>query len=300
MPAPPMTPNLVPGGGDPAVALVLGADGQLGSAFAKALRSTCRVVAVDVPSVDICAAAEVSEIVRRSRPSTIFNCAAWNGVDQAEYRPLDALYTNAFAVRTLAALATEVGATLVHFSTDFVFDGRASTPYGEFDAPGPLSVYGMSKLLGDYAAATTPLHYVLRLSSLYGGARRTSFVDRIAATLAEGKSISVFRDRMVSLSYVPDVLDATLRLVKNGAPYGLYHCAAANFCSWYDVALEVARRMSADPSSVQPTAFSNQPTGARRPKFCALSTAKLAKAIGPLPGWQDALQRYVKDDSTTG
>jgi dTDP-4-dehydrorhamnose reductase len=289
-----MTSNLGPRGGDPAVALVLGADGQLGSAFAKALSSMCRVVAVDVQSVDICAAAELSELVRRSGPGTIVNCAAWNGVDQAEDQPLDALYTNAFAVRTLAALATEVGATLVHFSTDFVFDGRASTPYGELDAPAPLSVYGMSKLLGDYVAATTPNHYVLRLSSLYGGARRTSFVDRIAAMLAEGKSISVYRDRTVSLSYVPDVVDATLRLVKNGAPYGLYHCAAADFCSWYDVALEVARRTSADPSCVQPIEFSNPPTGARRPMFCALSTTKLARAIGPLPGWQDALQRYLQ------
>jgi dTDP-4-dehydrorhamnose reductase len=215
--APAIASNVGPEGGHPAVALVLGADGQLGGAFAKALSSMCSVVAVDAPSVDICAAAELSELVRRSRPATIVNCAAWNAVDQAEDRPLDALYTNAFAVRTLAALATELGATLVHFSSDFVFDGRASTPYCELDAPGPLSVYGMSKLLGEYGAATTPSHYVLRLSSLYGGARRTSFVDRIAATLAEGKSISVYRDRMVSLSYVPDVVDATLRLVKNGA-----------------------------------------------------------------------------------
>jgi dTDP-4-dehydrorhamnose reductase len=289
-----MTSNVGPRSGDSAAALVLGCDGQLGSAFAKSLSPTCRVVAVDVQQVDICDAAELSEIVRCSGPGIIVNCAAWNGVDQAERQPLDALYANAFAVRTLAALATEVGATLVHFSTDFVFDGRASSPYCELDAPGPLSVYGMSKLLGDCAAAATPNHYVLRLSSLYGGARRTSFVDRIAATLAEGKSISAYRDRTVSLSYVPDVVDATLRLVKNGAPYGLYHCAAANFCSWYDVALEVARRMSADPSSVHPTAFSNPPTGARRPRFCALSTVKLAKAIGPLPGWQDALQRYLQ------
>jgi dTDP-4-dehydrorhamnose reductase len=287
------TSNAEPRGGDPAVALVLGADGQLGSAFVQSLSSTCRVVAVDLQSVDICVADELSELIKRSSPGIIVNCAAWNGVDQAEDRPLDALYTNAFAVRTLAALATEVKATLIHFSSDFVFDGRASSPYSEFDAPRPLSVYGMSKLLGDYAASTTPAHYVLRLSSLYGGPRRTSFVDRIATTLGEGRSISVFRDRMVSLSYVADVVDATLRLVGNGAASGLYHCAAADFCSWYDVALEVARRLSVDPCLVQAIEFSNPAMRARRPKFCALSTAKLETAIGPLPGWKDAIQRYL-------
>jgi dTDP-4-dehydrorhamnose reductase len=274
-------------------ALVLGADGQLGTQFVKSLDGRCRVVGADVKEVDVCDARSLAKLTTEVQPDTIINCAAWNAVDQAEERPLDALYTNAYAVQTLANLAGELGATLVHFSTDFVFDGQTVKPYAETDQPRPISTYGMSKLLGEAACASWARHYVLRLSSLYGGHQRRSYVDHIASAVRAGRSVPVYEDRFVSPSYAPDVVAATLALLQRQAPFGLYHCVSSDFCSWYDVAVEVARQLPASPSCLEPVRFSNTPGRANRPQFCALSTGKLEACIGPMPGWKDALSRHL-------
>ena len=275
------------------VALVLGADGQLGREFVKALDEKCRVVGADLKQVDVCDASDLAKLTTELRPDTIINCAAWNAVDEAEERPLDALYTNAYAVRNLANLAGELSATLVHFSTDFVFDGQGLKPYTETDQPRPISTYGMSKLLGEAACALWPRHYVLRLSSLYGGHKRRSFVDHIASAVRAGRAVQVYRDRFVSPSYAPDVVAATLALLRRQAPFGLYHCVSTDFCSWYDLALEVTRQLLASQSCLEPIGFSNTPGRARRPQFCALSTGKLEACIGPMTSWKDALARHL-------
>ena len=276
-----------------AVTLVLGAKGELGAEFVRTLNGEGRVVDIDLDQVDLCDAKGLAKLTRDVRPDTIVNCAAWNAVDQAEERPLEALYTNAYAVRTLADLAAELGATLIHFSTDFVFDGQVSAPYSEADHPRPVSIYGMSKLLGEVACLAWPRHYVLRLSSLYGGLRRRGYVDQIASAVRDGRPVRVFTDRIVSPSYIPDVVLATLTLLRSKGPFGLYHCTASDFGSWYDIAREVACQLSAPQSCLQPVPITNSPGRARRPQFCALSTAKLEACIGPLPGWKDALGRYL-------
>jgi dTDP-4-dehydrorhamnose reductase len=274
--------------------LVLGSEGQLGGEFLRALAPSCRVVGADLAQVDVCRPAELGALVRRVRPDTIINCTAWNGVDQAEAQPLDALNTNAFALRPLALLAAEVDALLVHFSTDFVFDGAGSSPYSEEDQPRPLSTYGMSKYLGEIACERAPRRYVLRLSSLYGGPRRTSYIDHIARAALAGAPTPVFTDRMVSPSFATDVVDATLLLVSAGAPAGVYHCASSDFCSWFELGREIARILSVPASFLEPVPFRDTPGRAKRPRFCALSSAKLGSCIGSMPEWRDALRRYLR------
>ena len=215
--------------------LVTGAGGQLGRAVAPVFASEYEVAALTRGDLDLTDAAAVRATVDGLRPGVIVNCAAYNAVDGAEDDPVTALAVNAFGVRSLARAAAGIDATLVHYGTDFVFDGTASEPYGEDDPPNPQSVYATSKLLGEWFAQGAR-HYVLRVESLFGGGalapdadgrRLGSSLDRIADALLDGREVRAFTDRVVSPSYVDDVAAATLALVRRAAPNGLYHCVGS-------------------------------------------------------------------------
>src|SRR6185503_5399369 len=207
---------------------VVGARGQLAAAVAHECAPAHEIVALAHADLDVTDDAAVAAAMARIRPDVIVNGAAFNDVDAAEDRPVDALNLNAFAVRALSRAAQARGATLVHYSTDFVFDGRASTPYSETDAPSPRSVYAASKLVGEWFALEAPRGYVLRVESLFGRAPgagpEKGSVAGILKTLAAGGSPKVFADRTISPTYIPDAARATRRLVETNAPPGLYHC----------------------------------------------------------------------------
>src|SRR5690606_23452896 len=162
--------------------LVTGAAGQLGSTFVQRLaRDGVDVVALTRAQLDLTDDAQVRATVARERPDVILNCAAYNAVDAAEDDAAGALAVNAFGVHSLARAAMPIGARLVHYSTDFVFDGFADRPYTEADPANPRSVYGQSKLVGEWLALTAPGALVLRVESLFGGPAARSSIDRIAA-----------------------------------------------------------------------------------------------------------------------
>jgi dTDP-4-dehydrorhamnose reductase len=272
--------------------LLLGAAGQLGTTFADA--APHEVVGLTRGDVDVTDHAAVLAAAERVRPDVIVNCTAYNNVDGAEDDVATALTVNAIAVRSMAAAATRVGATLVHYSTDFVFDGEASVPYREDDRACPVSVYGCSKLLGEWFAQDAPRWYVLRVESLFGGRQARSSVDKIAAALREGRQAPVFADRVVSPSFVDDVRDATLALLARDTPSGLFHCVNSGSGTWADVGRHVAHLVGADPGLLKLTSVKDIQLRARRPVYCALSNEKLASAVGaPLPSWRDAVARYV-------
>jgi dTDP-4-dehydrorhamnose reductase len=279
-------------------ALVIGAAGQLGTATMARLNGPQNnsvrfdVVPLTRAEVDLTDAAALREKVLGLKPGIILNCAAYNLVDQAETDPKPALEVNAFAPRVLAEAAEELGATFVHYSTDFVFDGRGSRPYTEADPARPQSVYGSSKLLGEWFAAQAPKHYVLRVESLFGGTYVRSSIDKIISTISNGEDTRVFVDRIVTPSYVEDVVTATLALVDRDAPYGLYHCVNSGETTWYDLAAEIARLLDR-PASLSPVKVADVPMKAQRPQYCALSNHKLAEAGVPMPSWQDSLARYL-------
>lgn len=284
--------------------VVTGAAGQLGSTIAAAYRDRADVVPVTRQQLDLADLPAVEAFVARERPDVVINCAAYNDVDGAEDHAVDAIRVNALAVRALARAAADAGATLVHYGTDFVFDGTlppeaqaangvaARALYDEDDEPSPQSVYAASKLLGDWFAAEVPRHYVLRVESLFGGVQRRSSVDRIADAIAKRQPARVFVDRTVTPSYVLDVANATWTLLTTGAPHGLYHCVNSGVTTWFELAQEIARILDVEPELVA-VKVADVPMKARRPQYAALSNAKLAAAGIAMPAWQDALRRYL-------
>jgi len=274
--------------------LVTGAAGQLGAAFTHRLRAAgADVVALTRRELDLTDGNAVSTAVTSARPGVILNCAAYNAVDQAQDDAPAALAVNAFAVHDLARAAVVSGARLVHYSTDFVFDGMALTPYVE-DAPAnPRSVYGQSKLVGEWLALEAPGSLVLRVESLFGGPATRSSIDRIIETLRSGEAPRVFVDRVVSPSYVEDVIDATLALLTLEAPGGIYHCVNSGSTTWHGLAEVVANLLGAQVG-LQGVAMADVPTRAARPQYCALSNARLSALGIEMPTWQDALARHVR------
>lgn len=273
--------------------LVTGAGGQLGLAMVGRLAAAHDVTALSRADLDITRHEDVMRAVAGARPHAVVNCAAYNAVDRAEDDAGPALACNAMALRSLARAAAAAGAVLVHYSTDFVFDGEADSPYDERAATGPRSVYGQSKLIGEWFAFEAPRHYVLRVESLFGGPLPRSSIDRIAAALRQGQTARVFTDRTVSPSYVDDVAGATIAMLENGAPSGLYHCVNTGHATWHEVGLEIARLLGCEPR-LEPTSMQESGLRAPRPRYCALSNARLAALGIRMPAWQDALSRYLQ------
>jgi dTDP-4-dehydrorhamnose reductase len=272
--------------------LVTGAAGQLGGAIVERFRTTADVIPLSRSDLDVTRDTDVARVVRAGRPDVIINCTAYNHVDDAEDQAPAALEGNAFAVLALAAAAHDASALFVHYGTDFVFDGTATEPYTETDAATPESVYGMSKLLGEWFAADATDHYVLRVESLFGGPRAKSSVDRILDAIATGQPVRVFSDRTVTPSYVNDVAEATARLIELRPPAGLYHCVNNGVTTWLGLA-EEAERLMGKTADLQPVRVAAVPMKAKRPQYCALSNEKLRAAGIPMPAWQDALARYI-------
>ncbi|MCC7418280.1 MAG: dTDP-4-dehydrorhamnose reductase [Acidobacteria bacterium] len=277
--------------------LVTGACGQLGAAVAAECGRAHEVAALGRGDLDVTDDAAVEAAVAGFGPDAIVNGAAYTDVDGAEDHPIDALNANAFAVRALASAARACGAALVHYSTDFVFDGEAGRPYTEADAPAPRSVYAMSKLLGEWFAADAARHYVLRVESLFGrapGARPAKgSVAGILRALAAGEAAKVFEDRTISPTYVIDAARATRHLIERGAPSGVYHCVNSGSATWLELARELARGLGVEPKLVA-VRMSDMALRAQRPRYCALANAKLAAEGFAMPAWQDALARYLE------
>jgi dTDP-4-dehydrorhamnose reductase len=271
---------------------ITGAGGQLGQAMVRGLSTGHTVSPLTHADLDIACQADVFRAMAAIRPQVIVNCAAYNAVDRAEDEVLAALNGNAFGVQALARAAAREEALLVHFSTDFVFDGEASSPYTE-DAPvAPLSVYGQSKLLGEWLSRDAQRRYVLRVESLFGGPLPRSSVDRIAEAIRDGREARVFDDRVVSPSFVEDVVTVTAALIEGRAEHGLYHCVNSGHATWYDVAREIASVLGVEPR-LERVRLADVSLRAHRPRYCALSNAKLAAAGIVIPSWQDALRRHL-------
>lgn len=276
--------------------VVAGAAGRLGAAVCAELRSAGhQVTALAHADLDVLDAMAVREAVARHRPHAVVNCTAYNAVDAAERETTAAFALNARAPALLAQAASEAGAVLVHYGSDFVFDGEAREPYVETDPANPLSVYGTSKLYGEIEAQRAPRHYVLRVESLFGGTGvrgHRATVDYIADTLLAGQPVRAIADRTVTPSYVPDVARATRTLLERNPRYGTYHCVNTGATNWYELAIQVASMLGVKARVEAMTAAELQ-TAARRPRFCALSNQKLQSTGVRMPTWQDALARHV-------
>ena len=275
---------------------VVGARGQLGAALVHECAAAHETTAFGRAELDISDTAAVAAAMARVKPEVILNAAAFTNVDAAEDQPIEALNSNAFGVRALARSARVHGAALVHYSTDFVFDGRATTPYLETDPPGPQSVYGASKLLGEWFAEDAPRAYVLRVEGIFGqtpgGGPAKGSAAGIQKALTTGAEAKVFEDRIITPSHVRDVARATRQLIEMQAPTGLYHCVNSGATTWLAFAAEMARLLGVEPR-LTPIRMADLHLRATRPLYCALSNEKLRSIGIEMPSWQDALERSL-------
>ena len=280
--------------------LVTGAHGLLGAAITREFARTSEVVGRGHGELDVTDDAAVSATLDDLRPDVVINCAAYNDVDAAEDRPVETLSVNAFGVLALARAAAHQNAALVHYSSDFVFDGTASRPYTEEDHPNPRGVYAASKLLGEWFALQTlegRAAWVLRVESLFGDpgpdSTRSGSLGTIVRRIRSGEEVPVFVDRTVSPTYTADVARATRTFLEAGSAPGLYHCVNSGSATWAEIAAE-ASRLLGRPLQMKPITLESAALKAPRPRYCALSNARLAAAGVAMPTWQDALARYLQ------
>jgi dTDP-4-dehydrorhamnose reductase len=274
--------------------VVTGAAGRLGSQTAIDLSlGGYRVTRLRRSDLDISNALSVNTAIDALRPDVIVNCSAYNAVDAAESNVDQAFAINAHGPAALAAAAARVDAVLVHYSTDFVFDGVACEPYSEESPTNPLNVYGASKLAGEQEVGAIARHYILRVESLFGGRPlgQTATVDFIADKLCRGESVKAIIDRTVSPSHVGDVVRATVALIEGYAPFGTYHCVTSGSTNWYELAREIS--LYCGRGVVIPVEADEFPTIAPRPKYCALSNHKLRDVGVNMPAWRTALRRHL-------
>lgn len=283
--------------------LVLGADGQLGRALRAEYAGDERVDFATRADLDI--AAEDPQERAWHEYDVILNAAAYTQVDAAETEAgrTEAWATNVTAIATLTKICTEHRITLVHLSSDYVFDGTSASPYREEDPPSPLSVYGQTKAAGDALVATTPRHYLLRTSWVIGEGR--NFVRTMADLAARGIDPEVVRDQIGRPTFTADLARAIRRLIESRAPYGTYNVTGSGEpASWYDVSREVFSLVGADPSRITPVTAAEYERRARdrgapgthlapRPAYSVLDLSKIEGAGFIPPDWRESLARYV-------
>ena len=282
---------------------LIGVTGQLGHDLARTFDLSGELVRLPRADLDLLAPGAIRRVLRDVQPTHVVNCAAYNLVDRAEDEREKAFALNAHAVGELAEVCQAIGATLVHFSTDYVFDGTKATPYTEADAPAPLSVYAESKVAGERLALDRCRRaYVIRVCGLYGVAQsatagRTSFVETMLRLAANGQAIRVVRDQVLSPSYTLDLAPKVWRVMMRGTP-GIYHLSSAGQTSFYDFAREIFSLSGLTPS-LTPVTAAEYGARAKRPPYSVMARTRLA-ALGEddLRPWPQALAAYLRERVT--
>jgi dTDP-4-dehydrorhamnose reductase len=278
---------------------VFGAQGQIGSEAMRALAAIgYETLGFGRAQCDVTDAKAVGNALKSfGEADVVVNAAAWNDVAGAETGFAGAMLLNGCAPYFIARAVHRHGATMVHFGTDYVFDGRKDSPYVESDAVHPLNAYGRTKLCGEVMASEVAERlYLARVSTVFGVAarpRRENFVERVIAASRDGTPMRLLDEGAMSPTYAADAADAIAQLLRDDAPFGTYHVANSGACSWYAFAEEIARlcgakatfeRVGADQSDVL----------VQRPLNSALRSEKLSGLGLQTQSWQKGLQRYLR------
>jgi dTDP-4-dehydrorhamnose reductase len=275
--------------------LVLGARGQLGAELVRACASAGdEVIGATRADIDIADGARVRDVVRAQRPGVVFNAAAYTAVDRAEQERDQAELINGRAVGRLAQVCRDLVTPVVHFSTDYVFDGTASEPIPE-DAPtGPVSAYGLSKLHGEEALLRSGADaYLVRTSWVYGSSG-LNFVKNVLRVTREKGEISVVDDQRGGPTWARDLAVASRRLLDIGPP-GIYHLTNSGECSWCELA-RVVVELAAIDAEVRPIATADYPSAATRPVYSVLANRRWAELGQPrMRPWREALSEFIPE-----
>jgi len=288
--------------------LLIGKNGQVGWELCRTLAPLGEVVAVDVPEIDLRDDAGIRNWIETAHPNVVVNAAAYTAVDRAESDSDLAMRINAHAPGVLAEESKKHGALLVHYSTDYVFDGRKTQPYVETDAPNPLGAYGRSKLAGDQAIEQVDGdHVIFRLCWVYG-ARGQNFFRTILRLAQEQETLRVVQDQRGSPTWSRWIAEATSLALQQilAAPdrrafAGMYHLSASGSTSWHGFAEAIVGQMRPEGKRCQmvaPIATAQYPTAARRPPYSVLSNDKLRRTFGlVLPSWEEGLKLVLEEMS---
>ncbi len=278
---------------------VLGNAGQLGQELVTELSARGYSVAgLDRAEIDVTDRFQVEECLSGLDPRVVINASAYNQVDVAEREPQAAMAVNALAVRNIAIACRQIDARLVHFSTDYVFDGAAGRPYTEEDPPRPLGAYAVSKLAGEiFAQAYLEDPLIIRTSGVFGpgglDTARGNFVESMLRLAKSGQPIRVVEDHIASPAYAPALAARTVDLMEKGAS-GVYHAGGGAPISWFDFARLIFQVAGLSPE-LRPADEREYRTEARRPRFSALSNRKMEEAgVAPMPPLEDTLRDYFE------
>ncbi|HVA29072.1 MAG TPA: dTDP-4-dehydrorhamnose reductase [Candidatus Baltobacteraceae bacterium] len=277
--------------------LLVGGSGQLG----REIRSRWTgddIIAPPHAELDVADVESVTRVIDRLKPDLFVNCAAFHNVDTCESQPGEAMRINALAVDAVAAACAERDVAFMTISTDYVFDGRASAPYAEEDAPHPVSVYGVSKLAGELLVLRRNARaFVVRTCGVYGlhasQSKGHTFIDRLIAQARAGETIRVVSDVVASPTYAGHLAFALRKLVDTEA-YGLTHATNVGPVSWYDFAAK-ALHLAGIAHPIEPISASQWKAPARRPAYSALRNARLDALGIAMPGWDEGIAAYLAD-----
>lgn len=286
--------------------LLLGKNGQIGRELQRTLLPLGSVTALGRDAFDMEAPNAVAAALRDHSPDLIVNAAAWTQVDRAETSADAAFRINADAVGTIAQYARERGATLLHYSTDYVFDGKKQTPYVETDEANPLNVYGRSKRAGEQALEASGCKFVLLRTSWVFSAEGTNFINTILRLARERENLRIVADQFGAPTSAELIADVTALAVaahrRNELAGGIYHLAARGRTSWHELACYVVKRargigfqLMADVEDIEPIATEDYPLPAPRPRNSLLDSNALTRGLGlDLPDWTVHVDRMLQ------
>ncbi len=276
--------------------VIVGSTGQLGTELVARLEraGTYAVTPLSHQDLECTDAGAVERTLQTLRPDIVINAAAYVRVDEAEDRPDDAFRSNAYGALYIARVCADIGALCVYISTDYVFSGDAGRPYLEHDTPGPINVYGASKLAGEHLTRQAATRWmIVRLASLFGArGKRGNFVETVLQRSRGGQTLRVVDDIYMSPTYAADAAAVVERLLGNRTTE-ILHVTNHGACTWYEFARQALDLTDAG-GRIEPVRSAEYPTKARRPGNSSLASGRLAAELGEeLRPWQDALRAYL-------
>lgn len=275
--------------------LVTGVKGQLGHDVVKLLNEkSIECVGVDIEDFDLTSEKEVRNYITEYSPSAVIHCAAYTAVDKAEDNKELCYNVNVSGTSHIAKVCSEIGAKLMYFSTDYVFDGKGEVPFETSDTPNPINYYGYTKYQGELEVIKAlKNHFILRISWVFG-LNGNNFIKTMLKIGPEKGSLNVVNDQIGSPTYTSDLAKLVVDMIQTDK-YGIYHASNEGFCSWYDFANEIFKKSNLNVS-VSPISTEKYITKAKRPYNSRLSKKSLVEnGFNLLPMWQDAVSRYLDE-----
>jgi dTDP-4-dehydrorhamnose reductase len=281
--------------------LIIGAYGQVGWELKRTLASLGQVISHDKDTFDLTSKEFIEKTIAEIKPDIVVNAAAYTAVDKAETDSQLCYLVNAEAPRNLAHAAKKIGALLIHYSTDYVFDGTSSKPYKESDQPNPKNVYAASKLEGDLAIVESGCHYIIFRTSWVYGSRGQNFLLTMLRLGKERDSLKVVDDQIGAPTWSRMIAECTAQVIsKYQGQDGIYNLTSAGVTSWFGFAEEIFKMAEQKKGLKAPELFkipsSEYPVPAKRPQFSLLCSEKLQKTFGiKMPDWKEALEMCFEE-----